>query len=105
MKNAFLQLCLVLIGVTGVHAVKLLQTSSLHVKVLPMESADRVLAIHGKDTLTMQESDGEYFLPAVEPGIWQIRIDAKAPFQAPDDRCIEVKSGSRRNTGEVWLQP
>lgn len=105
MRNAFLQLCLVLIGVTGVHAVKLLQTSSLHTKVLPVDAAEKVMAVHGTDTLYLQESDGEYFLPTVHPGNWRIIIEARKPFQTPAEKSVEVGSGSNVDLGEIWLQP
>ena len=49
------QLVLVLIGITSVHAVKLLQTSSLHAPIYPATTtaAEKVRAIHGKDSLSM----------------------------------------------------
>ena len=53
MKNAMVQLALVLIGITSVHAVKLLQTSSPHTPVYPATTAERVKAIHGKDSMSM----------------------------------------------------
>jgi len=53
MKNAIVQLALVLIGITGVHAVKLLQTSSLHVPVYPATASEKAWTFHGKDSLKM----------------------------------------------------
>jgi len=52
MKKAMVQLALVLIGITSIHAVKLLQTSSLHPRVYPA-TAEKVWAIHDKDSLKM----------------------------------------------------
>ncbi|HEY4205555.1 MAG TPA: hypothetical protein VGM31_02040 [Puia sp.] len=51
MKNAMLQLVLVLIGITGVHAVKLLQTSSNHAHIHPAAAAEKAPAIHKTDSL------------------------------------------------------
>lgn len=47
------QLVLVLIGITSVHAVRLLKTSSLHAPIYPATAAEKVWTIHGKDSLRM----------------------------------------------------
>jgi hypothetical protein len=52
MKNAMVQLALVLIGITGVHAVKLLQTPSLHAPAYPAGAAGKTWATQGQDSLT-----------------------------------------------------
>jgi|GEM_PF-1332049 len=51
MKNAIVQLTLVLIGITSIHAVKLLQASSPHTHISSPGAAEKVRAIHGKDSL------------------------------------------------------
>jgi hypothetical protein len=51
MKNAMVQLALVLIGITSIHAVKLLQASPPHTHIYSLGAADKVRAIHGKDSL------------------------------------------------------
>ncbi len=79
MRNAMVQLCLVLIGVTSVHAVKLLKTSSLHVTILPAEETDKVWAVQGKDSIRMVGADGQYYLSTVNPGRWQIVVVSKKP--------------------------
>jgi hypothetical protein len=79
MRNAMVQLCLVLIGITSVHAVKLLQTSSLHVTILPAEETDKVWAVQGKDSIRMIGIDGQYYLSTVNPGRWQIVVESKKP--------------------------
>lgn len=99
-----LQLCLVLIGVTGVHAVKLLQTSSIHTRILPADSAERVWAIHGNDSLRMSGAEGEYFVNGIVPGGWQVHIEARKPFQNVRMKSIEVRPGLNKDLGEIWLQ-
>jgi hypothetical protein len=47
------QLTLVLIGITSVHAVRLLQASSPPIHMYPSGAAGKVRAIHGKDSLRM----------------------------------------------------
>jgi len=51
MKNAMVQLVLVLIGITSVHAVKLLKASSPHTHIYPATTTEKVRAIRGKDSL------------------------------------------------------
>ena len=97
------QLCLVLIGVSSVHAVKLLQASSMHAKVLPADAAGKVYAIQGKDTSKMTGIDGEFHLTAIHPGIWQIRVEAKKPFHNTTLKGIELLPGSNRDLGPIQL--
>ena len=50
MKNAALQLVLVLVGVVSVHAVKILKNPPVHIKVVPKDPAKRILAVQGSDS-------------------------------------------------------
>ena len=103
MRNAMVQLCLVLIGVTSVHAVKLLQTSSLHVTVFPTEGADYILAIQGKDSIKMVGVDGQYYLPTVNPGRWNIHVIAKSPYKNASFKEINVGPGTEKDLGQINL--
>lgn len=105
MRNAVVQLCLVLIGITSVHAVKLLQTSSLHATILPVEAAEKVWAIQGKDSVKMTGIDGEYYLPTVHPGRWQIHIEAKKPYNNACFETITIGPGVEKDLGEITLSP
>jgi hypothetical protein len=51
MKNAMVQLALVLIGITGVHAVRLLQSSSSHAPIYPAVTSQKTPVVHGGDSL------------------------------------------------------
>ena len=98
MRNTMLQLCLVVIGVTSVHAVKLLKTASLHARVFPIEGIERVWAVQGRDSLPMMGSEGDFYLTNVHPGRWQIRVDARAPYQ---DASFEIKDARPATTGDL----
>ena len=104
MRNAVLQLCLVVIGVTSVHAVKLLQTSSIHAKVYPAEGVEKVWAIQGSDSVKMIGNDGDYYLSAVNPGHWRVRIDAKKPYRNVDFQATNVGPGTFKDLGEIRLE-
>ena len=93
MRNAMVQLCLVIIGVSSIHAVRLLQTSSFHARTSPTDGADRVWAIQGKDSIEMMNVNGEYFLRSINPGHWQISVEANQPYQNTRFDISEVKPG------------
>ena len=104
MRNAMVQLCLVLIGVTSVHAVKLLQTSSLHATILPAEAAEKVWAVQGKDSIKMAGIDGVYYLPTVNPGRWQLHIEAKKPYRNTRFEEVTVGPGMEKDLGAIQLK-
>lgn len=103
MRNALLQLGLVLIGVTSVHAVKLLKTSSFHARVFPAEAVEKVVAIQGKDSISMYGSEGDYFLTTANPGHWRILVSTKEPYRNASIDVLDVKPGSDRDLGEIDL--
>jgi hypothetical protein len=104
MRNTVFQLCLVLIGVSSVHAVKLLKTSSLHVKVFPAVAIEKVWAVQGKDSLAMTGIDGDYYISNIHPGIWRVRVDAKTPYQDASFKTIDIAPGKGDDMGEIQLQ-
>lgn len=104
MRNAMLQLGLVLIGVTSVHAVKLLQTSSFHAHISPATAPERVLAIQGSDTIKMGGSEGDYYLTTANPGRWRIFVDAKKPYRDASLEVEDVKPGSDVDLGNIILK-
>jgi hypothetical protein len=53
MKNAAVQLALVLIAITSIHAVRLLQTTAPHTHAYPPTDTERDWAVHNKDSLRM----------------------------------------------------
>ncbi len=103
MRNAMVQLCLVIIGISSIHAVRLLQTSSFHVRMVPTIGAGKVWAIQGRDSVEMLEVNGEYFLRSINPGRWQVSVEANAPYR--NIRYdVAVKPGTDRDLGEIRLQ-
>jgi len=103
MRNALVQLCLVIMGISSIHAVKLMQTASFHVRIFPATGADRVWAIQGHDSVEMTNVHGEYYLPSINPGFWQVSVEANAPYK--DSRYeMTVKPGIDKDLGEIRLQ-
>ncbi|WP_188927888.1 hypothetical protein [Puia dinghuensis] len=104
MRNAMVQLCLVIIGISSIHAVKLLQTSSFHVRMYPADGADRVWAIQGKDSTEMINVNGEYFIRSINPGHWQVSVEANEPFRNARFDINDIKPGTDIDLGEIRLQ-
>jgi hypothetical protein len=104
MKNAIVQLGLVLICISSVHAVKLLQTSSFHTRVFPSGAADGVWAIQGTDSIRMQGSDGNYYITTLNPGHWRIWVDAKSPYRNAELEVMNIRPGANKDLGEIRLE-
>ena len=103
MRNAMVQLCLVLLGISSIHAVRLLQTSSFHVRLHPATGADHVWAVQGKDSLEMTNMNGEYYLRSVRPGHWEISVEASHPYRNVKAVIIDLKPGIDADGGEITL--
>jgi hypothetical protein len=99
-----LQLCFVVIGITSIHAVKLLQTSSFHLRLFPAKGADKVWAIQGGDSIEMMNVNGEYYLRAINPGHWQVFVEPKEPYRRARFEVADMKPGTDRDLGEIRLQ-
>jgi hypothetical protein len=97
------QLCLVIIGVSSIHAVRLLQSSSFHVRLFPGEGADKVWAIQGKDSIEMMNINGEYILRSINPGNWQLSVEANEPYRNTRFDVSDLKPGTDLDLGEVRL--
>lgn len=103
MRSAIVQLFLVLIGISGIHAVRLLQTSSFHVRMFPANGADKVWAIQGKDSIQMTNANGEYILRSVRPGNWEVSVEANEPYRNACYQSGDLKPGMDRDLGEIRL--
>ena len=103
MRNAMVQLCLVVIGVSSIHAAKLLQTSSFHLKTFPITGVDKVWAIQGKDSIEMIYINGEYYLRSINPGNWRVSVDARGPYRNAHLNITDMRPGTDRDLGEVRL--
>ena len=102
MRNAVVQLVLVIIGVSSIHAARLLATSSFRLQIAPAGKASKVQAIQGHDTVAMTNMNGVYFVQSINPGHWQVLVTATAPYK--DLRYdISVGPGGDADFGEIRL--
>jgi len=102
MRNAVVQLVLVIVGISSIHAARLLATSSFHLRIDPVGSADKVQAIQGHDTLEMTRMNGIYFVRWINPGHWEVLVKASAPNR--DCRYnLTAGPGGDFDLGEIHL--
>jgi hypothetical protein len=104
MKNALVQLSLVIIGISSIHAARLLQTSSFHLRMLPADGADRIWAIQGRDSMEMMKINGEYILRSVKPGYWQVLVEANQPYRDARFTVHDIRPGTDRDLGVIRLR-
>jgi hypothetical protein len=103
MRNAVVQLVLVIIGISSIHAARLLATSSFHFRIDPVGPADKVQAIQGRDTLDMTKMNGGYIVRWISPGRWQVLVKASAPYK--DYRYdLTVGPGEDLDLGAIRLR-
>lgn len=96
------QLILVVIGISSIHAARLLATSSFHLRIAPAGAANKVEAIQGNDTLEMTGTGGAYSLRWINPGPWQVVVKASSPYK--DWRYnLTVGPGGNLDLGEIRL--
>jgi hypothetical protein len=104
MRNGAVQLCLVIIGISSIHAVRLLQGSSVIVKISPAEGAEKVWAVHGADSLEMSRIDNTWYLRNLYPGRWQIKVSSKVPFRDASLEINNIQPGDDQDLGDIRLQ-
>jgi len=102
MRNTVVQLVLVIIGVSSIHAARLLATSSFHLRVVPAGAADKVQAIQGHDTVEMIPANGIYSVRWINPGRWQVLVKASSPYK--DWRYdLTIRPGRDLDLGDIRL--
>ena len=72
-------------------------------RISPIDGANSVWAINGRDTLTSVVANGNFSL-GVKAGTYKVWIDSKEPFKDVSLENIEVKEGQTVDVGEIVLQ-
>jgi hypothetical protein len=103
MKNAFVQLCLVVLVITGIHAMRLIRANTINGKVNAPNALQFVWAIQGKDSVIVGGVDGTFSLK-VKPGIWTVLLHTKNPYKNRVIENVVVNEGRSTDLGEIILQ-
>jgi hypothetical protein len=103
MKMNFLKLCAILVGISGLHAIKILRAPSISGVVIPENKVKNIWAVQGRDSTEVSNEDGSFNIK-VKPGIWKIIIYSKESYQKNTvlDQ-IEATEGKNINLGEINL--
>ena len=70
----------------------------------PSNGADRVWAIQGKDSIEMTNVNGEYILRSINPGQWQLSVEAARPYRNAHFNVSDVRPGTDLDLGEIRLR-
>lgn len=102
MKKTMATLIVLIIAVASLHAVRVLQQSTIKGKVSPAEAIEVVVAINGSDSLKVKPSDGSFSF-IVKPGAWKVLVRARAPHKETVVDA-DVKEGQTADLGEIKLR-
>ena len=102
MKKTIATLIVIVIAVASLHAVRIIQQSTIMGKISPSDGAEVIVAINGTDSLKVKPTDGSFSF-IVKPGAWKVWIDAKHPYK---DATLDAdaKEGQTTDLGEIKLQ-
>ncbi|HVM89852.1 MAG TPA: hypothetical protein VMT76_16820 [Puia sp.] len=102
MKNAFVQLCLILLVITGVHAMKLIRSNTISGKVNAPNALQFAWAIQDKDSVIVACPKGAFTLK-VKPGVWRVLLHTKFPYKNQVIDNVVVNAGRSTDLGEIIL--
>ncbi len=101
MKNLIIIIiltCWIIFGfIPGAHKI-----SSIYGTIEPAEAAKKVLAISGKDTVTVVPEAGKFSI-AVTTGTWMIVVEAEKPYKDAVIENIKVEEGKSADAGVIRL--
>ena len=52
----------------------------------------------------MLNINGEYYLHSINPGHWQVAVEANEPFRNVRYEVNDIRPGTERDLGEIRLQ-
>jgi hypothetical protein len=73
-------------------------------KVVPVENASRAFAISGTDTIRTTITNGSIEISKLKAGIYQLWIEATAPYQHKLIPDVSVKDNEITDLGEIQLE-
>lgn len=93
-----------LIAVLILSAFVFLEGGIIKAKVVPAENASRAFAISGTDTIRTTITAGSIEISKLKAGIYQVWIEATAPYQHKLIPDVSVKDNEITDLGEIQLE-
>lgn len=93
-----------LIAVLILSAFVFLEGGYIKGKVVPAENAARAFAISGTDTIRTSISNGSIQISKLKAGVYQLWIEATAPYQHKLIPDVNVKDNEITDVGEIQLE-
>jgi hypothetical protein len=107
MKMNFLKLCAVILGISGLHAIKIMRSPSIKGVIVPENKVKDIWAVQGNDSTEVRNDDGSFNVK-VKPGIWKIIINTNNTKESYQKNTvlyrIDAIEGKNIDLGEINLQ-
>ena len=104
MKKLKLSLLLTTTLIFGLFAFSSIKVNGIRGKVLPLNSAEKVMAISGKDTLTTSVLNGNFAFSNIKKATYTIIIHAKPPYSDLFVENVAVLDSAITDIGTVQLK-
>jgi hypothetical protein len=104
MKAKYFDFTAMLLAVLLLSAFAFQNGGAIKGKVVPAENALHAVAIFGTDTIKTNILAGSFDLSKLKPGIYQVWIEAIAPYQHKLIPDVSVKDNEITNLGEIQLE-
>ena len=97
-----MQLCLIVMVITGIHAMRLMQANTIYGRVISPDALEFVWAIQGKDSVIVPAIRGEFVLK-VKPGVWKLLLHTQTHYKNMVIENVVVSDGKATDLGEIKL--
>jgi len=104
MKKVKLMLIALFLTTAGIIAFRSAETGSIKGIIVPAEGANYAWAISGTDTVSTGITQGVFILSDLKPGVYQVLIQAVAPYKNATRENVEVKDGEATDIGQITLE-
>ena len=103
MKKTLWFLIILIAAISGLHAMRLIQTGMITGRVSPPAYTVQVWAINGKDSIRTTLKDA-VFVFQVKAGRYNIIAEAKAPYKNVVKNGVTIDKGNSIDLGEIKLE-
>ncbi len=103
MKMGFVQLCILILVISGLHALKIQRTATIKGVVLPENKVKDIWVVQGRDSTEVSTEEGTFNVN-VRPGTWKLIIyTTQGLRQYKELDNIETLEGKKIDLGTISL--